>query len=1348
MEEKNITKSDAALREEAVLEFWRENKIFEKSVSGREGKKEFVFYEGPPTANGKPGIHHLEARAFKDAIPRYKTMRGFHVRRKGGWDTHGLPVELQVEKKLGLNSKKAIEEYGIAKFNQQCKENVWELLDVWKDFTKRIGYWTDLENPYVTYHNTFIESLWNIVKKVDEQKLLYKDYKVVPWCPRCGTALSSHELAQGYEDVKDLSITAKFKIVGFPNAYFLAWTTTPWTLPGNVGLAVGPDVIYVEAKVPARNASGIADAGGGDEILVLAKERLSVIEGPYEIIAEHKGSEMVGMQYEPLFPYLEKNISDNEKPKLVNAFKVYTADFVTTTDGTGIVHTAVMYGQEDFELGTKVGLPKLHLVNLEGKFIKDTDFLEGRFVKEKDENGKPTLDVDIIKYLTEKNLFFKKENYAHSYPHCWRCHTALIYYARDSWYIRMSDPKIKAELISENKKINWEPSHIRDGRFGEWLREIKDWAISRERYWGTPLPVWLCESCDKRHVVGGLDDLKQRVPKSHNHYYVMRHGEAENNARNVYSSDRNKNHLTETGRGQVLKTAEELKHKKITKIYCSPFLRTRETAELVAETIGYPKDKIIFDERIRELEFGDFSERPSQEYWDFMAEKTWGFDTQVPGGESFIDGKRRFGDFLYEINKTHKGESILIVSHGLSVELIPAIIEGADKKRSLEIFNENIQNRNAELHHEHGFVPIPHNSDYELDFHRPFIDEVKLVCECGGQMSRTKEVMDVWFDSGAMPFAQDHYPFENKDWVEGEGFPADYISEAIDQTRGWFYTLHAVGVLMGRGRAYNNVICLGHLLDANGKKMSKSLGNVVDPWTMMDKYGVDTLRMWMYSVNQPGESKNFDEKTVVLLQQQVFTLLYNVLAFYELYRDKELENNNRPNSKNILDQWILTRLDELNKLSTDNLDNYKLLEPVRAIRDFVGDLSTWYLRRSRERIKDEAANPAKEDGARQTLYFVLKNLVKVMAPFAPFAAEDIWLKLKTDKDEESIHLSKWPDVEKVDLKISENMDLVRSIVSLGLEARQKIKIPVRQSLAKLEVKNIDFKREQFLFFKKANKTKEYLELIKDELNVKKVVENKNIEGEVLLDINITPALKAEGEYREFMREHQDKRKKLGLNPEDKMAMSVADLYKKYKIPPSLQAHMLRVAAVASLICDNFTETIDKEKIITTCLFHDMGNIIKSDLNYFPDFLQPEGMEYWQEVKDEFVFKYGIDEHEANLKIMREIGLLEDLVSTVDQNRFSLLCKHVESDDMIVKIMHYSDGRVNPLGVVSYMDRMEEARVRYEKKNKGREAEREKMVSCGLEIEKQIFAKCKIKPEDITDESVAPLIEELRNFMVK
>jgi len=1136
VEKEKIEKSEVALREEKVLEFWREKKIFEKTLSKTEGKKEFVFYEGPPTANAKPGIHHLEARAFKDAIPRYKTMRGYHVRRKGGWDTHGLPVELQVEKKLGLDSKKAIEEYGIAKFNQECRKNVWEQIDLWTKFTERIGFWLDQDNPYVTYENNYIESVWNVIKKTNDQKLLYKDYKVVPWCPRCGTVLSSHELAQGYEEVKDLSVYVKFKIkgsvgekfsqvLGKKNCYILAWTTTPWTLPGNVALAVGKDIDYVKIKIPARPHEG-SGAGGGEEFYILAKERLSLVEN-YEIVLELKGKDLVGLEYEPLFPYLKEQI-EQKGESTEKAYQVYSADFVNTEEGTGIVHTAVMYGQDDFELGTQVGLPKHHLVDPEGKFIKGTGFLEGRFVKETDVStdgkpGKPTLTVDIIEDLKTRNLFFKQENYKHPYPHCWRCKTALIYYARDSWYIRMSDKKIKEKLISENKKINWEPEYTRDGRFGEWLREIKDWAISRERYWGTPLPVWICEKCDNKSVIGGIDDLKKKTKKSNNKYFVMRHGGSESNLKNTISSKFDGvDHLTEKGKKQTLDSIKDFKNKKIDLIISSSFMRTKETAEIVKQELGLSDNQLVFDERLWELNVGVFDGKTWNNYWE-VREKGDGYFYKPEGGESHKELKLRISNFLYEIEEKYKDKNILIITHEGPARVLFAGVKGLNDAETVKHLIEDIKNfKNAEIR-ELDFVPLPHNINYELDLHRPYIDEVKLVCGCGGDLVRTREVMDVWLDSGAMPFAQDHYPSENKKWVEGKGYPADYISEAIDQTRGWFYTLHAVGILMGRGRAYENVICLGHLLDAKGKKMSKSVGNVIDPWEMSDKYGVDTLRLWMYSVNQPGESKNFDEKTVALLQQQFFGLLYNVLAFYELYRDENIETNKQPESKNILDQWILARLNELIKLSTGSLDNYKLLEPTRAIRDFIGDLSTWYLRRSRERIKD--ANKVISKDAKQTLYFILKTIAKVLAPFAPFSAEDIWLKLRSEKDEESVHLSSWPKAEKINSGIIENMKIVRGIVSLGLEARQRAKIQVRQPLGELKVKGLKL-------------SEEYLELIKDELNVKEVISDSSISNEVELNTEITEELKEEGNYRELVRAIQDMRKKQGLTPSDIILLSI------------------------------------------------------------------------------------------------------------------------------------------------------------------------------------------------------------------
>ena len=1194
-------KSSSAAKEEAILQYWKENDTFKKSLDknikgsasakGFGETKEYVFYEGPPTANGKPGIHHLEARAFKDAIPRYKTMRGYHVRRKGGWDTHGLPVELQVEKKLGLASKKAIEEYGIAKFNRECKESVWEYIDLWEKFTDRIGYWVDQKNPYVTYHNDYIESVWNVIKQADKQKLLYKDYKVVPWCPRCETVLSSHELAQGYMDVKDLSVYVKFRIKSISpdahsqvlgrgrtrgqtsspehtdsidsnaNTYILAWTTTPWTLPGNVALAVGKKIDYVKIKI-------------NNEYLILAKSRLSVIEGEpaspiqggYEIVEELKGKDLIGLEYEPLYPYLGNTISGIEKQKLDKAFKVYSADFVTTEDGTGVVHTAVMYGVDDFVLGNEIGLPKHHMVGLDGKFLEGTDFLEGRFVRDED------VAVDIIKDLAHRGLLFKKEKYEHSYPHCWRCKTALIYYARDSWYIRMSS--LRDKLVKENEGINWEPSYIKEGRFGEWLKDIKDWAISRERYWGSPLPVWTCDTCRKNEVLGSINEIKSKTKKSGNKYFVMRHGEADSNVRGILSSDFNANiHLTENGKKQVEDAIGEIRKMKLDYIFSSPIIRAQETTKIITDSIGnfIP---VITDDRICEYKVGNFEGKPDCDYDKVIPNEIDKFTMRAEGSECFNDVKKRMASFIKEVESKYQNKNILIISHGDALWMLDTVNKGMTPEESINFSKENYL-KNAEIK-EFNFVPLPHNENYELDLHKPYIDEVELVCDCGGKLERTKEVMDVWLDSGTMPFSQDHYPFENKELVE-KSYPADFICEAMDQTRGWFYTLHAVGAIMGKGKAYKNVICLGLLLDAKGKKMSKSLGNIVDPWEMMHKYGADTIRLWMYSVNQPGDPKSFDEKVVAELHNKVFNLLYNVLAFYELYRDKELESREKAlqgrslkepsqgpsfeqglEEANVLDRWIIARLNELTENMTKQLDGYKLLEPVRSIREFIDDLSTWYLRRSRDRLKSASADGsgATKDGneAKATLYYVIKTLVKLMAPFAPFASEDIWQKLKNEDDVESVHLAEWPKIElkiKNEELIIKEMAEVRGVVTLGLQARQKAGIPVRQPLNELIINNYELRIE-------------YEEIIKEELNIKNIKYVNGEELKVELDTKITEELKLEGQYRELVRAIQDIRKKNGLNPNDVITLAVYTDGEGQELVTKFEAELMKAVSAKEI----------------------------------------------------------------------------------------------------------------------------------------------------------------------------------------
>ncbi|MBI4714051.1 isoleucine--tRNA ligase [Candidatus Uhrbacteria bacterium] len=961
-------------REQEILKQWDDRKIFKKTLEKDAPKGSFVFFEGPPTANGRPGIHHAESRAFKDSIPRFRTMQGYRVVRKGGWDTHGLPVEIEVEKQLGFTGKAQIEEFGIAKFNELCKQNVWKYKKEWEEFTKRLGFWVDLENAYVTYAPEYIESLWWVIKQVWNKGLLYKDYRVTPHCPRCGTSLSSHELAQGYKDVKDLSVTAKFRIESHgvteswsngTSEYILAWTTTPWTLPGNVALAVGKDIDYVKVKQ-------------GDEFLWLAKDRLQILTGEYEIIEEVKGEKLVGKKYEPLYPYLRDVIARSEATKQSSeeivsmgqglprndrdsAFTIVPADFVTTQDGTGVVHTAVMYGVDDFELGNKIGLPKHHVVKLDGTFIEGMDFLSGRFVADE------AVAVDIIKDLAHRGLLFSKEKFEHSYPHCWRCKTKLIYYAKDSWYIAMT--KLRDELLKQNDNIHWEPEHIKNGRFGEWLREVKDWAFSRERYWGTPLPIWECESCKHQMCVGSFEELQS---------------------------------LRATNGSEAISATEE------------------------------------------------------------------------------------------------------IASVGKS---------------------------------------IPRNDEANFDPHRPYIDEIKIVCEkCSGSAKRVPDVCDVWFDSGAMPFAQWHYPFENKEIVDsGEEYPADYISEAIDQTRGWFYTLLAVATLLGKERPFKNVICLGHVLDAEGKKMSKSLGNIVLPMEAMEKFGADAIRWYMYTINQPGESKRFDEKALSEMVKKNFGILSNVVSFYKMFSTPRLHDSTTLRL-HILDRWILARLHKLTKETTSRLENYIITETVRELGDFIDDLSTWYVRRSRDRFK--GTNEKDKQSAIATLHECLLTFSKLIAPFAPFLAETVYQDIGGEK--ESVHLEDWPafDDSMIDENLLLDMKTVRGIVSRVLERRSEAQIPVRQALGSMKV-----------ILPTGELSQEYQDLILDEVNVKKIEVQKG-DLSVELDLTLTPELLRDGIAREIIRRVNTLRKEKGLTINNRIELFVSGSDEVFRVVEEHRAELL------------------------------------------------------------------------------------------------------------------------------------------------------------------------------------------------
>ncbi len=899
-----MNKIKQSQREETVLKFWQEANIFKKSLEKNKEGLPFVFFEGPPTANGQPGIHHVIARSFKDCLPRYKTMKGFKVERKAGWDTHGLPVELKVEKDLNIKGKPGIEEYGIAQFNQKCRESVWQYKDEWEKLTTRIAFWLDLDKPYITYENDYIESVWYLIKQIYDKGLLYKGYKVLPHCPRCGTSLSSHELAQGYKETKDRSAYIKFKLLSSNNHvkegdYVLAWTTTPWTLPGNVALAVGKEIDYLRVKYK-------------DEYIILAKERLNDILPEAEIISEFKAESLKDLNYQPLFDLKELWSADKK------AHFIALADFVSTEDGSGVVHIAVMYGEDDYSLADSLNLPKVHSVDEAGKFISALEKydLAGAFVKSTKAEEK------ILNYLKENNYLFKEEDYLHDYPYCWRCDTPLLYYAKDSWLIKMT--ALREKLIENNQSINWVPGHIKEGRFGEWLSKVKDWSLSRERYWGTPLPIWQCTKCKQLKCIASKKEL------------------------------------------------------------------------------------------------------------------------------------------------------------GVDLE----------------------------------------------DLHRPYIDDIKFTCSCGGKMKRDLSVLDCWFDSGAMPFAQHHYPFSQTDL--SDKFPADYICEAIDQTRGWFYTLLAISTLMDKGPAYKNVICLGHINDKEGKKMSKSKGNVIDPWQVIEQYGVDAVRQHLYTLNSPGEGKNYDLNDVRDVFRQNIILLNNIYNFYALYVNQEIKGEVEiVVSDNILDQWLLARLNNLTKKISNYLENYQVYEAAREIPLFIDDFSTWYLRRSRDRFKGDDFTD-KESALLYTRYS-LQELSKLMAPFMPFIAELTWQSVcnYNFKDlDKSVHLGTWPKAKELDEGILDKMIDLRKIVELGLAARDFHQIKIRQKLAKATIYSP--------FEKMADN---YLQVLADELNVGEIVwQKEGEETKVLLDTHITQELKLEGLKRDFIRLVNALRKEAGLSIEDKASI--------------------------------------------------------------------------------------------------------------------------------------------------------------------------------------------------------------------
>lgn len=1110
-------------REEATLAFWQQNHIFEKTDSKDAPNGEFVFYDGPPFGTGLPHYGHLLAGSIKDVFPRYMTMRGYHVRRQWGWDCHGLPIENLIEKELNLGTKKDIEEYGIGNFNEHARSSVLTYRDEWKKIVPRAGRFVDMDKDYKTMNPSYTESVWWAFKTLYDKGLVYEDFKPMHVCPRCETTLSNFEVTLGYKDITDISVYVKFELdeTKYQNTFMIAWTTTPWTLPGNVALALNKDAAYVSFKME----------GNDQETYIVAKERLEhATRGKtYTVIEEHLGEEFLGLSYTPPFDYYFKKRATIAKGE--NAWKVYHADFVTTDAGTGIAHEAPAFGAEDKELADQVGLPLIHHVGMDGHFAPEVEAFAGHSVKPKGDHQ--ATDIEVVKWLAHNHKLFEKEKIVHSYPHCWRCDTPLLNYATTSWFVRVTD--LKDKLLAANKQVVWVPEHIRDGRFGRWLEGARDWAISRSRYWGAPLPVWK-ERGGKVHVFGNLEELKKNIKKSGNTYFAMRHGEGEHNVSNILSGKMtNEHHLTEDGKQTVREWAEKLTEKNIDVIIASPFVRTRETAAIAKEVLGF-KGEVIYDERLVEFNFGEWEGQPFSQFLEFRQNMT-SLNARFPGGESFREVKKRFGAFLYDIESKYQGKNILIVSHGCSVEAFASIVEGADEKKSVEYFSH--KPIRAGTWQEIKFVPLPHNPDYELDFHRPYIDDVVLETAEGEALTRVNSVFDCWFESGSMPFAQ--FGYKGDDGApEGcafrANFPADFIAEGVDQTRGWFYSLIILGVGLFGQSPYKRVIVNGMVLAEDGQKMSKSKKNYPELVPTLEKYGADAMRL--YILSQPvvkGEDFNFSEKELGETYRKNIGRLENVFEFYKLYRDPYLEicltwHESAP--KQVLNQWILLRLKQTIRQVETAMAGYELDAAIRPLESFIDDLSTWYLRRSREAIKDG------DFETKQTLYVVLKTFARVFAPFAPFASDFLWQELKHDKDPESVHLVSWPEFPgDVNTALLDEMSLIRDVVTRGLEARQKAGIKVRQPLAALAVPVVIDPK--------------YIAIIQDELNVKEVRTDDLLDtGTVSLNTTITDALKREGDLRELIRTVQDLRKERGLTPDQSIALTLPahcqDLVKEFE----------------------------------------------------------------------------------------------------------------------------------------------------------------------------------------------------------
>ena len=1095
--------------ENQVLKFWEKAHIFEKTIKQRRGKKSFSFYDGPPFATGLPHYGHILATTIKDTVTRFWTMKGYKVERRVGWDCHGLPIENLIEKELKLKDKEAIESFGVENFNNACRTAVFRSVSSFQKTLQRVGRWADYSRSYATLDNSYIESVWWVFKQLWDGGLIYSDYRVSPYCPRCGTSLSNFEVTEGYKNTTDPAIFVKFRLKNESDnipTYFVAWTTTPWTLTANAALAVKKDIDY--AFVVRKN-------GKGKERLILAKARLAAAHLDSAIIEKTvKGKDLKGMEYVPMFSFVRPD---------KKAHIVILADFVSVEDGSGIVHIAPAFGADDLEEARKNDIPIILTVNKEGRFIDEVTLWAGEFVKKTDEK--------IIEYLRLEGVLLKQETIDHQYPFCWRCDSPLLYYPIDNWYVAVT--KIKNQLVENNKKIRWVPTHLKEGRFGKWLADARDWVISRDRFWGAPIPVWKCVDCDTHTVVGSLKQLA-KITLANNKYFLTRHGEADSNVLNIVSSFPEKTviKLTNKGKKQVLKTAKELKQKKIDFIITSPLQRASETAKIIADYCGL---KYEIDDRLAECSFGLVNGRPVEEFEALIKNEQGKFITAPEGGETLIHVRKRMLDLVKELEKKYVNKKILLVGHRDALWVLEGATQGIERQELIKQQNKMLLKTGGWKELKFGWSPLDKNG--ELDIHRPYIDEVEARCsKCGGKAIREKQVFDCWFESGAMPYASWHYPFENRKKVKNI-FPADFIAEGLDQTRGWFYTLHVIATALtarkselGKNQpAFKNVVVNGLILDEFGRKLSKKLRNYTEPEALFEKTGADALRYFLLSSASIGEDYRFADKGVIEAKTKISERLLNSYNFFAMYADvKQRVRGYKDSAKeSVLDRWIKARIKQTVAEINSNMEKYELTQATRPIADLLDDLSNWYIRRSRTRLQ-RPESVSDFYVASKTLYDVLIATTKIMAPFTPFIAEAVYKSLTNE--EKSVHLTKWPNPGKLTKKeksLIDTMVFARIVASQILAQRAEKGIKVKQPLAsyKTAVKEL------------ANQV-EILALIADEANVKKVIYDASMPEEGVLDTEITGELREEGTLREITRLIQDMRQKAGLKPKAKAVFHI------------------------------------------------------------------------------------------------------------------------------------------------------------------------------------------------------------------